>query len=71
MTNLRGMTIAQFNGLVEDMRKCYPFTDDQAKIIDTHDLCTDTNTLLEVYAHDKKNNVDVRLSKGINIGDEW
>lgn len=70
MTRLRGMTIAQFNGLVEDMRKVYKFKDEQAKIIDTHDLMTDANTLLEIYAHDEKNDVDVRLSKGLNIN-EW
>lgn len=70
MTRLKGMTIAQFNGLVEDMRKVYKFKDEQAKIIDTHDLYTDTNTLLEIYAHDEKNDVDVRLSKGLKIN-EW
>ena len=63
------MTLEQFNGLVEDMRKVYKFKDDKAKIIDTHDLATDANTLLELYVHDDANDVDVRLSKGININD--
>lgn len=67
MTHLRGMTLEQFNGLVEDMRKVYKFKDDKAKIIDTHDLAADANTLLELYVHDEANDVDVRLSKGINI----
>ena len=69
MTHLRGMTLEQFNGLVEDMRKVYKFKDDKTKIIDTHDLATDANTLLELYVHDDANDVDVRLSKGININD--
>ena len=43
MTRLKGMTLAQFNGLVDDMRKVYPFKDEQAKIIDTHDLCACLN----------------------------
>lgn len=70
MTKLKGMTLAQFNGIVEDMRNVYAFKDEQAKIIDTHDLYTDSNTLLELYVHDEKNDVDVRLSKGLNF-DEW
>ena len=70
MTRLRGMTLSQFNGLVEDMRKAYPFKDEETKIIDTHDLSEDCNCLLELYAHDKDTGVDVRLSKGVNY-DEW
>lgn len=66
MTRLRGMTLSQFNGLVEDMRKVYPFKDEQAKIIDTHDLMTDCNCMLELFAHDEDTGVDVRLSKGLN-----
>lgn len=70
MTHLKGMTIAQFKDIVEDMRKVYPFTDDNAKIIDTHDVYTASNTLLEINTYDEETGVNIHLSKGLTI-DEW
>ena len=69
MTRLRGMTVAQMKELVEDMRKVYSFSDDKAKIVDTHDLTTSSNTLLELYVHDEKNDVDIRMSKGVDLSE--
>ena len=69
MTRLRGMTVAQMKELVEDMRKVYSFSDDKAKIVDTHDLMTNSNTLLELYVHDEKNDVDIRMSKGVDLSE--
>lgn len=71
MTRLTGMTLTQFHGLVEDMRKVYPFTDEQAHIINTHDPYTNEHTQLELYAHDEETGVNVKLSKGIEVGEDW
>lgn len=70
MTRLKGMTITQFKDIVEDMRKVYPFTDNNAKIIDTHDEYTAANTMLEILAYDEDTGVNIHLSKGLTI-DEW
>lgn len=66
MTHLTGMTLTQFNSLVEDMRKVYPFTDDQTRITNTRDMASGCNCVLELFTHDEENDVCVWLSKGID-----
>lgn len=66
MTRLKGMTISQFNGLVEDMRKVYPFEDDKTTIVDTRDECWDAHMRLDIRTYNEEHDVHVRLSKGID-----
>lgn len=70
MTRLRGMTLTDFNNLVETMREVYPFHNDEAIIIDTHDMDSDTHAQLDLFVHDKAHDVKIRLTKGMNFNNE-
>lgn len=70
MTRLRGMTLSDFNGLVETMRKVYPFKDDEAIIVDTHEMDSDAHTQLDLFVHDKEHDVKIRLNKSMNLNNE-
>lgn len=63
MTNVRNMTLAEFSDMVEAMRNVYPFRNEDAKIIDTRDDYTNTHRVLTLFVKDKKNGVDIRMSK--------
>lgn len=71
MTRARGMTIAQFKGIVEDMRKVYPFKDEDAQIVDTRDEMEDAHMVLDLYTFDKENGVGIRMHKSIEGASRW
>ena len=68
MTDVRDMTLAEFSNMVEAMRNIYPFKNEEAKIIDTRDIYTDTHRVLTLFVRDNKNGVDIRLSKHLPEG---
>ena len=70
MTDVRDMTLAEFSNMVEAMRNVYPFKNEDAKIIDTRDMYTNTHRVLALLVHDKKNGVDIRMSKHLPEGEK-
>ena len=71
MSRLAGMTIAEFKSIVEDMRRVYPFKDENAQIVDTRDEAYDAHMVLDLYTYDAENDVKIRMHKGIGDGDRW
>lgn len=71
MTNLRGMTIEQFNNTIEEMREVYPFKNSETKIVNTiHEpLCC--HRQLEIYTINEDHDVKVILMKEVEIDDEY
>lgn len=67
MTNVKGMTIKQFNDTIKDMRKVYSFDDDNTRIISLDDIFTHTPRRIEIATKDKNTGIDIVLSKGIDI----
>lgn len=53
------------------MRKIYPFTDDQARIVDTHDVCSGSHRKLDLYVFDDDNAVGITFHKEIDGDDKW
>lgn len=70
MTRLRGMSLTDFNNIVETMRKVYPFKDDEAIIVDTHEMDSDTHAQLDLFVYNKEHDVKIRLNKGMNFDNE-
>lgn len=71
MTNLRGMTISQFNDTIEEMRAVYPFKNSEAKIVNTIHEPSACNRQLELYTVNEAHDVKVILIKEVEIDDEY
>lgn len=67
MTITYGMTIAQFKEIVEDMRKCYPFTDDGAQLGNLLDPLGNSASVRQVELHttDEETGVFITMRKAI------
>ena len=65
MTKTDGMTIAQFKEIVEDMRRCYPFTDDGARLGNLLDLDTNSVRQVELHTTDEETGVFITMKKAI------
>ena len=70
MSDLIGVTLKEFNEMVESMRKVYPFEDDKTRIVDTIDRNWNAHMKLDIHTYDEENKVHVRLSKEARRWDE-
>lgn len=70
MTITRGMTIQQFNDIIADMKKVYPFKDDEARLGNMIDLKSLDIHNVEVHTEDKKTGVFIVMQKGVDLDNE-
>ena len=67
MTNVKGMTLKQFNDTIKDMRTVYNFKDDETRLISLMDLRSDSLRSVEIITQDEATGVTVVLKKGVEL----
>ena len=67
MNRVRGMTIKQFNEILNDMRSVYPFRDEFTYLDEFTDLRTGSDRQVCVHTIDDKNGVEIVLCKGADF----
>ena len=65
MTNVRGMTLKQFNDTLEEMRTIYPFKDEKTRLGELKDLCSDSLRQVEIVTTDEETGIQIIMSKGV------
>lgn len=65
MNRVTGMTIAQFNEVVEEMRGIYPFKDENAYLGDLHDHLTNEQRQVELCTRDEDTGIVITMTKGV------
>lgn len=65
MTRVRGMTLKQFNDVLEEMRTIYPYNPETTRLGDLMDMCTDSLRQVEIITTDEATGVQIVLSKGV------
>jgi hypothetical protein len=64
MNRVRGMTIKQFNEILNDMRQIYNFRDEFTSLDEFQDLRTGSNRQVCIHTIDDKTGVEIVLCKG-------
>lgn len=67
MTNVKGMTLKQFNDTIKDMRTVYDFKDYETRLISLMDLPSDSLRSVEIITQDEETGVTVILKKGVEV----
>lgn len=67
MNRVRGMTIKQFNEILNDMRSVYPFRDEFTSLDEFTDLRTGSNRQVCIHTIDDKTGVEIVLCKGADF----
>ena len=67
MNIVRGMTIKQFNEILNDMRSIYPFRDEFTSLDEFTDLRTGSNRQVCIHTIDDKTGVEIVLCKGVDF----
>ena len=65
MTRVRGMTLKQFNDVLEEMRTIYPYNPETTRLGDLMDMCTDSLRQVEIITTDEATGIQIVLSKGV------
>lgn len=63
--NLRGMTIQEFNDVLNDMHKVYPFENDKTRIGDIYNPVDNCYNRVEIQTKDEETDVVIIMSKGV------
>lgn len=71
MIRARGMTIKEFNDLLNDMHKVYPFKPEKTHLGDLRDVYTDAIRKVEIMTTDEETGVDIIMAKGLNNKKPW
>lgn len=66
---MRGMTIKQFNEILDVMRSIYPFEDELTSLDEFTDLRTGSNRQVCIHTVDDKTGVEIVLCKGADFTD--
>lgn len=69
MLRVRGMTIKEFNDILNDMHSIYPFKPESTQIVSLEDIRTNTIRQVEILTTDEDTGVDIVMTKGIERGD--
>lgn len=69
MNRVRGMTLKQFNEVVEDMRSVYKFKNENAILNNLIDLRTGANMEVEIHTVDEKTGVFITMQKGVSYNE--
>lgn len=71
MNRVRGMTIKQFNEILNELRSVYNFKDELTRLDDFSEPETRYNRKVSIYTVDEKTGVEVHLSKGAEIDETF
>ena len=67
--NLRGMTLKEFNDVLNDMHKVYPFENDKTRICDVYNPRNASFNQVEIRTQDEETGVWITMSKEVERGD--
>ena len=70
MIKVRGMTIKEFNDVLDEMHGVYPFKPETTRICDLNDPRFNVPRHVEIYTVDEKTGVDIVLSKDVPYKEE-
>lgn len=65
MNNVCGMSIADFNNVIEEMRNIYSFKNEKAYISNLQDSVTHSQRRVEIITSDEKSGIQIVMSKGV------
>lgn len=66
MNYVCGMSLADFNSVISDMKTIYPFKDDEAYLGNLHDMISNSMHRVEIVTKDKNTGIDIVLSKEVD-----
>ena len=66
MNEVRGMSLSQFNQVIDDMRTIYPFDEKETYLSDLRDNISNSLRKVEIITKDKKTGVDILMSKAVD-----
>ena len=66
MNDVRGMTITEFNEVLDEMRTVYSFQDDKTYLGNLRDLPSNSIRNVEVITTDERTGIQIVMSKGVN-----
>ena len=66
MIRVEGMTLEQFNKIIDEMRGIYNFKDSDAYIGNLRDELTSSPRRVEIITTDKQKGITIAMAKGVN-----
>lgn len=66
MNNVIGMSLAQFNKAIEEMRSIYPFEDDKAVLGNLKDMLSDSQRRVEIITRDEDTGITIVMQKEVD-----
>ena len=66
MIRVEGMTLEQFNKIIDEMRGIYNFKDSDAYISNLRDELTNSPRRVEIITTDNKTGITIAMAKGVN-----
>ena len=67
MNNVRGMTITEFNEVLDEMRTVYAFDENETYLSDLSDLLTNSQRRVEIVTQDKETGIQIVMSKAVKL----
>ena len=64
------MTLKEFNDTIEIMRKVYPFTDEDTKLVSTRDLASLEHDHISLFTKDKESDTFITLERNCERSEE-
>ena len=69
MNNVRGMTIKEFNDVLNEMHCIYPFKPETTHLGDLRDIITDAIRQVEIITTDEETGIKIVMAKGVERGE--
>ena len=69
MNNVRGMTIKEFNDVLNEMHGIYPFKPETTHLGDLRDIITDAIRQVEIITTDEETGIKIVMAKGVERGE--
>jgi hypothetical protein len=65
MNDVKGMSLSDFNAVIEEMRGIYPFKNNKTYLSNLRDMISNSQRRVEIITTDEKTGVNIVLSKGV------
>lgn len=69
MTNVRGMTIKEFNDVLKTMHGIYPFKPETTYLGEFREMITDSLRQVEIITTDEETGIKIVMAKGVERGE--
>ena len=69
MTNVRGMTIKEFNDVLNEMHVIYPFKPETTHLGDFKDVMFDSLRQVEIVTTDEETGIKIIMAKSVERGE--